>query len=77
MTALAGGTASARALAGFEATCRREFGSRARLNRGLRFLMQRPALLEGALLLFGKRKRWLDGMLKRVCGGSAPGTAAA
>jgi flavin-dependent dehydrogenase len=72
VTALAGGTAGAAALAAFEAACRREFAGRARLNRGLQFLVQRPALLDGALVLFGKRKRWLGAMLKRVCSGPAP-----
>ena len=65
--ALRRGDVSAAQLGAYEQECRRAFRLRRGLNRLIRFLIYRPALLEPLIRLSAKRRRLLDQVVHAVC----------
>jgi flavin-dependent dehydrogenase len=58
---------SARDLFHYEKRCRGEFRRRRGLNRAMRFLMYRPALLAPFIHVSGKNKRLLESLVHAIC----------
>ena len=65
--ALRRGDFSAAQLGAYEQECRRAFRLRRGLNRLIRFLMYRPALLEPLVRLSATKRRLLESMIRAIC----------